>query len=701
MDKQVRDSQMEPTPSAAEEIIQPLRKSRKKWLYTGAAVIVVLGVGIPITLAKTRSHTSIPANDWYTVGYGNVLQTISTSGTIVAPTTIDLDFQGTQSVVTSIPVHIGEKVKAGQILATENDQTEQIAVAQAQSTVSEAEASLQSAEAKLQQDEAGVTPTQLALDKEAVTKAQSSLQEAQQQYQDQLAAYNDRTSEEQAVQSAQAALTQAEDELNQPSDQVSLDEQKLQDDETALQQDQQQLQDAIAQYGNITESQVQNAYQAYQTAQETANYWASHYTGNNPYEAQVSQTQTQYQLLETGYSAIQQAQQAVNNEQQAVQTDKTTLQNDQASQSSNQQKLEQTVQEDKQALQLAEEQYNNPISAKQALDSAQANVTQAQEALQTAELTLQNDEQPATPATIAQDEASIASAQAQVQNAEASLQNAQLNESETVIRAPISGVITAINGVVGETASEGEASKASSSSSSGSGSGTGLIEMADLNPDDLAVQLDVAESQIGSVHPGESVQFTVPAYPNQTFTGTITQVYPTPVQSSSVTEYTVMAAVNNDNGSLKAGMSASATIDTASANHVLSIPAIALHQLGSIEGVYVDTSTGNRTNSSKKYSHFANSQEKSGKSPFSAGLPAGVHFQPVQVGLMGTNTVQITSGLTAGEKILLVLPGQTAAAIVNSQSSGFHFGGGFGGGAGFAGGGHGGNGGGAAGGKQG
>lgn len=725
---------MSVTPESNSELFQPLRKkSRRKWLYGGAAVIVVLGVGIPLVMKHLRGGSPISATQLYTVGYGSVTQTVSTSGTIQAPTALNLDFQGSanlNALITAVDVKVGQKVKAGQVLAKLDDSTEKISVEQAQASLKQANAGLAAAQARLAQDEQGVTSAQLAADKLAVTKAQTALSQAQQQYQYQLAAYNDRSSAQATVQSAQNALAQAQLALQSTNDTVAKDQQNLQNDESALQTAQQTLQNDIATYGNVTQAQVQAAAQTYQTQVGYYDSWINGgYGGANPYSTSMSNAKAVYDNLSTAYNTIQSDQQTITKDQQTIAADKLTLQTDEANQTQTQQKDELAVQAAQQNLQQAEANYNNRTSAQQSLSQAQNAVTNAQEALQSAQLTLHNDEQPSSNATIMSDEASVASAQASVQNAQANLQSAQLAEQETVLTAPISGVITQVNATVGQ--KPGSTTSATGTTSSSGG----VIVMEDLNAKDLEVNLQVSESQIASVQPGDTVAITVPAYPNQNFSGTITQVYPVPQVSSNVTQYTVIATVNDSSGELKPGMTASAIITTAQKTHVLTVPAIALHQLGSREGVYVEGSAsssgsgfagnaggGNITQGSASGgSGFAGSGTKgSGSNGGGAGsrasggsggsragggfaasgskknalIPAGSHFQPVQVGLMGSNTVEITGGLQAGDKILIVLPESVAAAQAQATSTfggrgGFGFGGGFarGGGGGAAGGG--------------
>ena len=761
-------------------------------------MVIVLGVGIPIGLTAFRGGQTVYASDEYTVGYRNITQTISTTGTVASPSTYNLNFLTSNAPVSAIYVKVGQRVQAGQVLAKLDDSAEQIQLQQAEAGVMEAKASLMSAEAKLQQDESGSTPQTIALDRNAIADDETAVQQAKQAYQLALQAYNDRSSQEQAIQSAELNLMEAKQQLSSASDAVQLDEQQiaadqaaiknaeqqlqsdqqsasnsqtlaqqalqsdeqtLQADEQQLSQDEQQLQkdennlQVVEQENpNVTQQQVEQAYEQYQQELSFYNSWAQGgYAGTNPYATAVNNAQQLYNTLNDEYQAIQDAQntvtqdqvkvnqdqnaiqqveiniskdqaeiqqsqlsgqQTVTKDEEAIQSDEQqlrneeiVLQNDEAQAKLNQEKAQDTVLQDEQALQAAEQAYNDRTSAEQTLQQAKNNVTQAEEQLKTAELQLQNDEKPATPSTIASDEAAVTNARGQLLTAEANLQSAQQAESETVLRAPIAGVITAVNGQVGELPSQG----AAISNSSGSSSGSGFIELEDLSPSDLQVDLEVNESQIGQVKVGDPVTFTVDAYPNTTFTGTVVQIYPTPTTTSDVTQYEVVASVNNAGGKLKPGMTASASIVTSTLSHVLAVPAIALHQIGSVEGVFVvgtrpKGATGFFPGARSQYSSFGNGtahafpgRNQTGTEAPQAGAfggqartgafrnslaPKGTYFQPVQVGVIGGNEVQIVSGLTPGEKILLTLPETTAATLVQSESSPtpFRFGGGFGGG---------------------
>ncbi|WP_169725463.1 efflux RND transporter periplasmic adaptor subunit [Alicyclobacillus contaminans] len=689
------------------EFIQPMfKKSRRKWIYSGIAVVVVLGAGIPALAHTLGGSTPIPANDIYQVRYGNVMQTVSASGTIQVPTEIDLNFSGSGSSgsVKSVGVKIGQKVKAGQVLAQLDDSTAQTQVATANAQVAQAKANLASAQAKLAQDEEGPTKSAIAIQQANVEKAQATLSAANQQYQLQLQQYNDRTSDEQALVNAQNALAKDEQTANDTSS-VSSAQAQVDSAQAALAEAEQTLQQDQAQYGNITEEQVQQAYQAYQDAQARYYGWANGAnTGSNPYSTQLQNAENQYNTLNSEYQDLQQAQQAVNNA-------KTTLAQAQADLKTAQTQVaqaQQQIQADELAVQQAEDEYNNRTTAKQNLENAQSQVQQAQADLDSAKASLQQAEQPADSATIKQDEASIAGAQAGLQSAEANLESAQLQVQNTMLKAPIDGVVTQVNIKPGELPSNS----------------TPAIVIDDSVATDLQVNIQVSESQMGSIKPGQAVDYTVSTYPGETFHGTITEIYPTPQVVSNVTEYTVMATIDNSSGKLKPGMTTNVTIHTAEKDHVLTVPAIALQTRGSIEGVYVyDTSgtssqSGNSVSvgSSVRTGGFGATSNGTGagtgaKTGFGTGggtrggaangisfgtnakLPKGVRFQPVEVGLFGTNTVEITAGLSPGEEILLQLPGNSASTNTPSSSGGIRMGmGGFGGGGGRAFGGGGGRG---------
>ncbi len=78
----------------------------------------------------------------------------------------------------------------------------------------------------------------------------------------------------------------------------------------------------------------------------------------------------------------------------------------------------------------------------------------------------------------------------------------------------------------------------------------------------MQVVADVDEADIGDVKAGERVTFTVDAYPDDTFEGTVTQVRQEATTTNNVVTYEVVISAPNANLKLKPGLTANVTIYT-------------------------------------------------------------------------------------------------------------------------------------------
>ena len=92
----------------------------------------------------------------------------------------------------------------------------------------------------------------------------------------------------------------------------------------------------------------------------------------------------------------------------------------------------------------------------------------------------------------------------------------------------------------------------------------------------MQVVADVDEADIGQVETGQRVTFTVDAYPNDLFDGTVTQVRLEPTTTSNVVTYEVIINAPNPDLKLKPGLTANVTIFTREERNVLNIPLKAL-----------------------------------------------------------------------------------------------------------------------------
>jgi HlyD family secretion protein len=92
----------------------------------------------------------------------------------------------------------------------------------------------------------------------------------------------------------------------------------------------------------------------------------------------------------------------------------------------------------------------------------------------------------------------------------------------------------------------------------------------------MEIQTSVDESDISRIKVDQTVTFTVDAYPETRFTGTVRQIRNAPVVTQNVVTYVVVVNVDNRELKLKPGMTANVSIETARKDNVLKIPAAAL-----------------------------------------------------------------------------------------------------------------------------
>ena len=88
----------------------------------------------------------------------------------------------------------------------------------------------------------------------------------------------------------------------------------------------------------------------------------------------------------------------------------------------------------------------------------------------------------------------------------------------------------------------------------------------------MQVDTNVSEADVGEVEPGQKASFTVQAYPNRTFVGSVRQIREGPITVQNVVTYDVVVDVPNDDFKLLPGMTADAHIITAERPDVLRVP---------------------------------------------------------------------------------------------------------------------------------
>ncbi len=167
--------------------------------------------------------------------------------------------------------------------------------------------------------------------------------------------------------------------------------------------------------------------------------------------------------------------------------------------------------------------------------------------------------------------AQVAVARANVASAAAQLSSARIDLSKSTIRSPVTGVILSRQVEPGQTVA------------ASFNTPTLFLIAEDLSQMELEVKVD--EADVGQIEGGETATFTVDAYPGKTFPANIKRVNvgsntsstaTTAASTSGVISYGALLTVDNEDLSLRPGMTATATIVTAQEKNVLLVPNAAL-----------------------------------------------------------------------------------------------------------------------------
>jgi HlyD family secretion protein len=212
---------------------------------------------------------------------------------------------------------------------------------------------------------------------------------------------------------------------------------------------------------------------------------------------------------------------------------------------------------------------------------SEANYKSAEASLEKAKVTLENlknkyerilelfnknlisyEEKENTEAQYLSSEADLQSAEAKLEQAEAQLELSQVDLAHTIIKSPIDGIVINRKINVGQTVAASLQTPV-------------LFQIAnDLS--EMQVECDVDEADIGKVKENQKVTFTVDAYPEEFFSGTLEQIRYSPVIIQNVVTYTTIVEVKNQDMKLRPGMTATVSVVVDEAKNTLRVPSSAL-----------------------------------------------------------------------------------------------------------------------------
>ncbi|MFM7283922.1 MAG: efflux RND transporter periplasmic adaptor subunit [Betaproteobacteria bacterium] len=308
--------------------------------------------------------------------------------------------------------------------------------------------------------------------------------------------------------------------------------------------------------------------------------------------------------------------------------------------------------------------FNQPVKAGQLLAEldpaileaqirqSEANLASARAVLNNAELALKRNENLKSRGFVSDGaldglRKDVETARAQVAQIEAQISRDRTNLGYSKVRSPIDGIVVNRGIDVGQTVAASFQTPT-------------LFQIArDLRR--MQIDTSVSEADVGPIHPGQPVRFTVDAFREQEFTAKVRMVRLNPTTQQNVVTYNVVIDVDNKDGILLPGMTAQVSIVTNRKERVLRIPAAALRfrppeQDAAAASAPVPPEKGRRASAQVPRVHVI-------------GESGALMPKEIKIGITDGRFTEVLEGLAEGDEVVV----RAVAAPTNNQTSGFRF----------------------------
>lgn len=576
------------------------RRGLRRWLILLVVVLVVAGGGFfAFSRMGSQSQATVVNTGWQTVAAttGDIEANISATGNIEPRAQAELRF-ATSGIITEILVKVGDQVQVNQALA-------RLDAADLALRVTQAEADLKQAQADRSELTGGAPEQDLI-------EARARVAQARSQYQQTVSSVSaaDLAAARDTLAQAQARLARLE--AGPANDTLTSSQVAAQSAQASLEQARTDLATAkerarldVDARANALRNLQDDYSTIYWQNQAVAKQYAS-FGQELPQDARDREAAA-LRAVHDGETALAQAQLAYT---QAQRTETTTLQAREADVKRTQADLNELLKgarpEDladaRAAVSRAQASLDQLSGANRSsqLASQQANVTIAQVGL---------DKLLADPNT-----SQLVKAEAAVVRADVALTQAQRELARATLTAPYAATIANIDMRIGESTAQ-----------------TGLILIADLSS--LHVDVPVDELDVALVALGQPATITFDALPGRSFTGQVTTIAPLATRSDQgTTTYKATITLDTVEAQVRSGMTAVVEVITARKQGIILIPRRAVIAEGGKSYVQVPL-------------------EGKPADPLTR-VPAN-EKREVTLGLSNSESVEITSGLNVGDKVLV------------------------------------------------
>ena len=255
--------------------------------------------------------------------------------------------------------------------------------------------------------------------------------------------------------------------------------------------------------------------------------------------------------------------------------------------------------------------YQQGAISQDKLDEVLSDDRSARASLQQVEQNLSAVKSGSRPQEIAQRAAAVTTALGQ-------LKVVQVQMEDTLIRAPLSGVVTQKYATVGAFVTP-----TTSASSTASATSSSIVALSN----GLEILAKVPEVDIGQIKLGQSVEIVADAYPDQVFKGRVSLIAPEAVVDNNVTSFRVRVALVTGVDKLRSGMNVDLTFLGNQLQNALVVPTVAIVTQNGKTGVLVPSADNTKAT-----------------------------FNPVTIGPTIGNQIQVLKGVQEDERVFVNLP---------------------------------------------
>src|SRR6266480_3300915 len=309
----------------------------------------------------------------------------------------------------------------------------------------------------------------------------------------------------------------------------------------------------------------------------------------------------------------------------------------------------------------------DPALFQATVTQAEGDLANAQAALELARINAKRTQElfakkTSSQADVDQSVATLHQAEANVKIKQGALDKAKADLEHCTITSPIDGVVISRSVDVGQTVAASLQAPV-------------IFQIAnDLTK--MQIDSNVAEADVGVVKVEQNVDFTVDAFPMQTFHGKVVQVRNAPITVQNVVTYDTVIGVSNPDLKLKPGMTANVSIIVAHREDVLQISNAALRYRPAEAGPPSSQNTasqgGSRPPGAMRQGMGRREQKTSERTVY---VLSGSHLTPVQIktGISDGVVTEVVEGLKEDDRVVtaeMTAKSQPASSPANPFSGG-------------------------------